>query len=702
MPFARLSDYQLEFEFSSDKATVKNRFKHSDIFDRVEYGIDDPESANFIDCSYYDNEDFNERIRQLNIGLSVFHMNIKKLSKHRGALMAYMSSLKLSFDIIILSEIGKDACHYMSSVFQGYSCTYKLPKDNAYGGVAIFTSKNDIVTTERDVLAIEKTCACPKCVVEDVWLQCTKNNETIIVGGVYRHPNGNTKHFTSDLERSLSKLTKNETCIIGGDMNINLMNSENLNAKEYLTTMYANNFLPYITRPTRITEQTATAIDHLFFKTQDKKLDCPIISGILFNDITDHLPNFLLLPQKDRINKTCFRPKIRVYSEQNIRKFVTEINQIQWDQCLDIENRDTNKICDIAMGKIDDKFNQCFPWVKISRSRAKDQPWITSSIRQRIQQKNKLYRKYENIPSSNNESKYKQHKRLLDKSLKNIEKEYYSNIFKDKYNSANALWKHFGQILGGNKGRNSSNVTKLKVGGTILTDPSDIANTFNEFFCTIGENLANKIERKKDDPSYKIFLNKEPQVKNSFFISPVTDSDVLEELLKLDPNKSAGPDELRPKIIKASAYGLAKPLSIIFNSSIETGIYPKSFKLAKVIPVYKSEGKSTAGNYRPINLLNCFNKVFEKLIHKQLMGFLQKHKALSIYQYAFRKNLSSVLALIEIVDGIKQSLDEGNYVIGLYLDLKKAFDTIDHTILINKLSHYGARGHALQFFPELP
>ena len=226
--------------------------------------------------------------------LSVFHMNIRKFSKHRGEFYAYLKSLVHEFDIIVRSEIGGNASHYLSSILNNYDYVYELPQGNNYGGIAIY-SKRGLHTSERNNLRLQKTCNCSKCNFESVWIDVTKRNQTCTIGGVYRHPGGSAYHFNTALELSLSKTNNMNPCIFTGDTNINLLDIDGAITTDYISSIMSHGFVPYVTRPTKITEFTAILIDHMFVKLHRGMITAPITAGILFNDITDHLHIFLLM-----------------------------------------------------------------------------------------------------------------------------------------------------------------------------------------------------------------------------------------------------------------------------------------------------------------------------------------------------------------------------------------------------------------------
>jgi hypothetical protein len=183
------------------------------------------------------------------------------------------------------------------------------------------------------------------------------------------------------------------------------------------------------------------------------------------------------------------------------------------------------------------------------------------------------------------------------------------------------------------------------------------------------------------------------------FLDPIMEIEVENEIEDLNSNESPGyNDGFNAKIIKQVSKVISKPLTHIFNLTFTTGIIPEQIKTSLVTPMFKSNEENKFENYRPISVLTCFAKILEKLVYKQLINYVEKNKILSEHQYGFRKNRSTELAIIELVNKITKEIDQGNYTVGIFLDLSKVFDTIDHKILIGKLEYYGIRGIAKIWF----
>jgi len=226
-----------------------------------------------------------------------------------------------------------------------------------------------------------------------------------------------------------------------------------------------------------------------------------------------------------------------------------------------------------------------------------------------------------------------------------------------------------------------------------IFESQEIANCMNNYFCNIGENLSKKLVRPK--LSFEKYMDN--SLCSSIFCNEIT-SDELQNIIKnLKPNKSPGCDNIGPSLVIYSAECLLDPLVTIFNQSLSKGIVPDKLKIANVIPVFKKGDIKQMSNYRPISLLSVFNKILEKVVYDRLINFFNKFDVINKNQFGFRKAHSTSLALIETIDLIYESLDNQESVIGIYVDLQKAFDTVNHQILLKKLYNYGIRGPLLQW-----
>ena len=692
LPFVNLSQDQIRTEYLSEKEAIIDKFSNSSFFNDMADYVNTFTSENYL-CKYYDINSFNSKYsNNEHIYPKICHLNIRSLNLHKHELAAYLDALNCTFDIILLTECGHALKASIEEVFQNYEFYMNPPTSNK-GGAGILIHKNLIKNIEIVDYNKLLTCTyeeCNKCKVESIWIKIkTHNTDNVVLGCIYRHPNGNISHFNEQYLKVLESINKNETCVIGGDFNIDLLQYEKNPIGDYLTINLENNFTPCITLPTRITAQSATLIDQIFVKLPVKKLQTKVSSGNLFCSISDHLMNFVLLELGNK--KTKDRPYVRLFTKNRIKYFQekapndppllpTETNGI-------LVQNNLQQAFSTFLKNYKKMLDKYFPLVRLSRNKAKNKPWITTGIKTSIKNCSKLHKKYTERPNESKEQAWKNYKHELTNCLRAAETQYYRKLLVDHNNSCQNLWKIFGKIL--KKSKNKQNISKIKSGNEIITNPTLITDSFNKFFTNIGKNLAESINNENPN-SFKKFLGN--PVLQSFNLCETSAPEIKYLMGKINPKKSTGSDDLPGIFTNISAPFVAETLSKLFNLSICKGEYPDALKIAKVIPIYKKGDHTDINNYRPISILTHLNKIFETIICNQMKSFLNKHNVFYKYQYGFRENHSTDHALIEIVDGIKLAIDSSKLAGGIFVDLTKAFDTVNHRILLEKLRHLGVRG----------
>ena len=629
---------------------------------------------------YYDDETLCKTLKK-DKGLSIVHFNARSLNSNFGNIESYISQLECVFDIITISETWfSEKTHAGVFNIAGYELHYVSRNNGRGGGVAIYV--NETLKYRR----VESKCFsvddCFECLTIEIIINGSKN---VIIACMYRKPDSQIEKFTCELDELFGEIKNNKVLYITGDFNIDLIKQDtHSQTKHFIDTIFGMGLFPLITKPSRITNHSATLIDNIFTNNIHHKN----ISGLIINDITDHLPIFNIYEYKvKKQDNTCV-----VYQRKMHEESILQLNKMlmehDWHEIL--SQGDVNICYKRFLEIVESALDLVCPIEKKTfKNRLNTKPWLTKSLINACKKKNAMYKTFLETKLQSDEDKYKKYKNKLTKILRNAERSFYNKQIADQRNNIKGTWKILNKVIRGTS--STDKIPEIFIeNNREIRDKKEIANGFNSFFVNVGPNLAREIKNPRNI-SVEEYMQQPPNI-NTMFLDPVTKVEIIEVVKSLGNKSSVDCHGMSMSLIKQIVVSLAEPITHICNLSFETGVFPEMMKVSKVVPLYKSGDKNVFTNYRPVALLPQFSKVLEKLFNNRLEKFLNKNQILSDTQYGFRENRSTSLALMELTEDITQSLDERKHTIGVFIDLKKAFDTIDHKILLKKLSHYGLRG----------
>ena len=662
---------------------------------------DDSEDTVLINCKYYDLTTFNFRKDVKKI--SLFHTNIGSLEKHKEELETTLDILNYKFDIIALTEtkIMKNHKPKFNINMKGYK-TYFMPTEAEKGGTLIYISE-DIKSKRR--LDLESLLYQSE-KLESTFIEITNpDKKNIIVGCIYRHPSMDLADFNNEfLGPLLQKLDKEEKRkYFLGDFNVDLLKIDNdSNSSSYFDSLTSHLFVPHIIHPTRITSTTKTIIDNIFSNAPNYQEG---ISGNLTTRLSDHLAQFLIIP--DQCNHTPAKNHVYIYDIKNFdtEKFLEEIRELPFPNYKAHHWTDPNHAFAVFYTKIQDIINRYLKRRKITPKELKNKqkPWITKEVIKKIKKRDKLHKKYIkklNMDKGSEEetedirSQYKTLRNQILSIIRSDKKQWYKEFFSQNSDNLRKTWRGIKTII--NIKNKESLSASLLIDDEVSSDPKAVANEFNSYFSTVAEKLQKSIQVR--DQNFHEYLP--PETESSIYIQPSSGNEVIETINNYIINKKAtGPNSIPAFILQLITPSIAEPLSDIINISFSQGKYIDFLKISRIIAIYKEKGDNLmAKNYRPISLLPNINKIFEKIMHKRVYEFVEDKNILYELQFGFRMFHSTQHALIDITEDIRSAIDGNMFALGVFIDLQKAFDTVDHEILLTKLAHYGIRGVANDWF----
>ena len=633
---------------------------------------------------YYNVDSFNDNFGMNDVcDLSVFHLNIRSISRNGDSLITYLSCLKRSFDVICLSETFVNDLSIVNNFLDNYIGYHSIREgDRARGGVAIYLKKH-INASLLPNLTVNFDY------IETVFIEIKNNNKKTTIGCCYRRPDSDKQLFLNYCNENYSNLNPNESDIIlCGDFNLCMLRaSESPHLASFYEMMNSFSFLPAILQPSRFSDNNCSLIDNIFISNMNQ-----FSSGLLCADISDHLPIFI-------IYKNYFNVPIN-NSEKISYRLVndTTLNNLYFG-LLNENLHSPNTSIDIQIehlhNKILENFKRFCP-IKSKFISPKDKlkPWINDSLKLEMKQRNYYFNLFKrNLISINF---YNSFRNGVTKRIRLAKQKYYDKLFDDIKNNLKKTWQTINSILSRNSTKRKQCIKSLIVEGITLSDNIEIAEAFNKHFSTVGKVIDESIPNQGNQNNHLNYTAPLP-TSNSFFLAPVTPS-IIKLIIERMKSKSTHLDTYPIKVLKYLVDIISPILCNIVNLSLETGYFPKFCKTARVVPLFKSGDNNNVQNYRGISILPIFSKIIEKVVHHQLYGYMQSNNLLTNSQFGFRKKLSTSDAITDMTQYVYDSLDQGYTVISFFLDFSKAFDTVNHHILLQKLQVYGIRGIAYNWF----
>lgn len=664
----------------------------------------------FTSSPYWNVTETANHLKSTPNAFTVFSINSQSIRAKFNLLKIFIHELDLmncSFSAICIQESWLDDNTDTSPIIlENYTIINQPCRISKHSGLLIYLRKDYNYKTIKTPLHDSW---------EDLFIEITRNELTnILLGNIYRpppakEPTSALKKFTNEFSDLIYNLSDKNTGhqIVVGDYNIDLLKSDSdKNINNFLDSLIALGLVPKITHPTRYSDQHGTGhlIDNAFVKTS---LNLNLqTSAILTRKLSDHLGYLISLNDKDLLLEPKKQKYIKINSIQTPEKLESFNSALldarlmdSIDCSLDADPENNYKK---LINSLENLRQEHFPTktVRFNNKKHGKSEWITTGIINSVNFRDKLYKRFMKTTFGSKKffelkTNLDNYKNILRTTIRNAKTIYYSQLFERCKNNLKMTWKAINDVLNRNKTKSSFPDT-FQIDGKSTSDRTTIVNAFNNFFIGIGEKLALKMDSTNLDIDFMSFLTNKPscrfefEVVNEEFISKCIDN--------LKSKNSSGYDHISSKLLKASKNSLSEPLTVIINQSLKSGIFPDLLKIAKVVPIFKKGNHKLIDNYRPISLLPAISKVFEKVMHHQLFNYFSSNNLLYANQYGFRTGHSTEHASLELLDRILQKMEIKDTPFSIFIDLSKAFDTLNHEILLKKLSFYGLNSSSLNLF----
>lgn len=619
-------------------------------------------------------EDVHKHININKSDFTIISQNIRSIYSNIDDLHLTLSQFNFNIDFLILSECRLNPTKPLPPInnYATFSTTNHL---NQNDGVVVYV-KNSHKVKVKEIKLSHASC-----------LEITTSNLKIL--GIYRSPsNHNAENFISSLSDHIETIKMTKNIIITGDLNINIIHKlneqsyEHTNRLNYLNMLSMHGLLPGHLLPTR----DKTCLDHFMLKIDKCKTTATIL--VLQTTITDHAMILLKLSKINTINnvkktKTAidFQNALISLSKENLSDFSTYTDPNQLTELL---------ICKLRHCLIENTITTLIP-----RNNRIIKPWITLGILRCIRNRNSMQMKLRTDPDNVIlKITYRRYRNYCNNLIKKLKRAYYKEQLNKSSKNPKSLWKSINYIT--NRKPNKTENNELL---DIRNSPHESINAVNNYFADVGKTLAENILSNNTHQAHGANETSNP-VLSSFVLLETDPQEVYTTLMSLKSDSAPGWDKISSKFLKMASGTVVPIITHLVNICFKKGIFPNALKKAIITPVYKSGNRDNASNYRPISVLPAISKILEKLINNRILNYLSKFNILSASQYGFRKGLSTEDAVTAISSLIVDNVDKNKKCLTVFLDLRKAFDTVYIPSLLNSLENIGIRDIPLQLLKD--
>lgn len=605
------------------------------------------------------------------INLLCMHINIRSTIKNFSSVEQIIHSSSQTIDVIILTEANiKEFLSAMYSL-KGYNMYTELRKNRKGGGIIVYVNKkhkftiNNIKTKYFESITGQIT---------------TSQNYSATLCAIYRPPDLSKHLFVDELDTLLKRFTTKDDIYILGDINIDQKSNCPVKNK-YSTVMYNHGLVGGISQYTRIeirkNKITKSCIDHIYARSLSQDLYTTTLGTVL----ADHRAIALAC-----VGPIQLQDGPKFITKYDTNKLITSLEKIEWKSS-------DNIFCPYKLYKlIVDNIKKCYKkseiQIKMSKNtkRSENGKWVNKKIINACEHRDKLFISW--IKDINNKiikTEYNKARNYANNLIIRSKNKHIKNEINSNKNNPKALWSILNNITGRIKVSIDNIILNAFENNT--TTISNIANNFAETFSKSVKDIVPKCNIKLLQKSaYTTPANL------SLRFQLATPRSVLKIINTLDSKKAPGFDGVRTTDLKIIGKQVAGPIANLINTSVAQGVYPMDLKTGIVRPIYKKGSRKEYGNYRPITILPTIDKIIEKYISKTIHTFYEDNHILTNTQYGFQRGKSTTQLLETFTDTIYQNLNDKKHILIVFIDYSKAFDTLQHNTLLDKLDDCGIRG----------